>query len=96
MCSAQLSWRQAPAAVRRSEQQAKEHRTKQQDTVESADAVQEHKGKQRPAATAQVSRVQATEAEVSAVLHDPTYRHAGLTVGAARQIAQLKRDNAEA
>ena len=44
VCSAQLSWRQAPAAAKRSEQQAREQQAKKQAAVEASAAV--HKQKQ--------------------------------------------------
>ena len=58
--------------------------------------MQRQKEKQRTAASEQASAMQATEAEVSAVLQDPRYRQAGLTKGAAQQIAQMKRDRSKA
>ena len=58
--------------------------------------MQRQKEGQRTALLEQASAAQATEAEVSAVLHDPRYRQAGLTKGAAQQIAQMKRDSSEA
>ena len=45
VCSAQLLWRQAPAAVRRSEQQSREQRTRTQ--AEAADTVRKHEERQR-------------------------------------------------
>ena len=96
VCSAQLSWRQAPAAAKRSEQQAREQQAKKQATVEASATVQRQRERQRTALLEQASAVQVTEAEVSAVLHDPRYRQAGLTKGAAQQIAQMKRDSSRA
>ena len=96
VCSAQLSWRQAPAAAKRSEQQAREQQAKKQAAVEASATVQRQKEGQRTALLEQASAVQVTEAEVSAVLHDPRYRQAGLTKGAAQQIAQMKRDSSRA
>ena len=58
--------------------------------------MQRQNERQRTAASEQPSTVQATEAEVSAVLQDPRYRQAGLTKGTAQQIAQLKRDSSKA
>ena len=96
VCSAQLSWRQAPAADRRSEQQAREQQARKQAVVEANATMQRQKERQRTAAPEQASAMQATEAEVSAVLQDPRYRQVGLTKGAAQQIAQLKMDSSKA
>ena len=96
VCSAQLSWRRAPAAAKRSEQQASEQQAREQATVEASATVRRQKEGRRTAPLEQASAVQATEAEVSAVLHDPRYRQAGLTKGAAQQIAQMKRDSSRA
>ena len=93
MCSSQLSWRQAPAAVKRSERQAREHQAKKQAVAEATNKVQKHKERQGPA---QSPAAQVTEAEVSAVLQDPRYRQAGLTKGASQQIAQMKRNKGKA
>ena len=96
VCRAQLSWRQAPAAVKRSERQAREHQAKKQAVVEATNRVQKHKERHRTAAPAQSPTTQVTEAEIIAVLQDQRYRQAGLTEGAARQIAQMKRGKGKA
>ena len=79
VCSAQLSWRQAPAAVKGNEQQSREQQARKQAMVEASVTVQRQKERQRTAVSEQPSTAQATEAEVSAVLQDPRYRQAGLT-----------------
>ena len=92
VCSAQLSWRQSPAAVKRSEQQARDHQTRKQAVAEGTNRVQRHKESQGTAAPSQPPTAQVTEAEINAVLQDPGYKQAGLTKGAARQIAKMKQD----
>ena len=85
VCSAQLSWRQAPAAVRRSEQQVREHQARKQAVAEGTNMVQRRDEGQGTAAPPQPPTAQVTEAEINAVLQDPRYKQAGLTKGAARQ-----------
>ena len=73
-----------------------EQQARKQAMVEASATMQRRKERQRTAASEQASTVQATEAEVNAVLQDPRYRQAGLTKGGAQQIAQLKRDSLKA
>ena len=64
--------------------------------MEASATVQRQRDRQRTAPLEQQPAVQVTETEVNAVLRDPRYRQAGLTKGAAQQIAQMKRDSSRA
>lgn len=55
VCSAQRSWRQAPAAAKRSEQQARKQRAKKQVMAEAGATVQRQKERQRAALLDQAS-----------------------------------------
>ena len=52
--------------------------------------------RQKTKGSAQPAKARVTEAQVNAVLQDPRYSQAGLTKGAAQQVAQLKADEAKA